>query len=128
MKARGRRHSPGEKLLMKQVSMEFRRKKEDLGAKQAALELGVSLASFYKYVAATDLPRMEILRKAHKKWGIQWRLLDSSQFVSTIRLESPEQRFLPFLDTVQEKDVEVSKIKREGLHTLQIALKIRFSA
>jgi predicted DNA-binding transcriptional regulator AlpA len=113
---------------MAQVASEFGKKKDDLGVRQAAKELGVSLPSFYNYVAGTDLPRMEVLRKAYKKWGIRWIHIDSSQFVSTMKLASAEQYAIPFLDAVQEKDVKVSKIEREGANVLRVALKIRFSA
>jgi hypothetical protein len=128
MKPQGSRHTYAEKLLMAQVASEFEKKKKELGAKQAATDLGVSIPSFYNYVAGTDLPRMEVLRKAHKKWRIQWKHIDSSQFVLTMKLASPEQYALPFLDAVQEKDVRVAKIEREGTNVLRIALKIRFSA
>lgn len=128
MKRRGPRHTPAEKLLMAQVALEFEKKKKDPGAKRAAKELGVSVASFYNYAAGTDLPRLEVLRKAHKMWGIQWKHIDSSQFVLTMKPNSPEQYILPFLDAVQEKDVRVAKIEREGKNVLRVALKIRFSA
>jgi hypothetical protein len=128
MKPRGSRHTYAERQLMLQVRSEFEKKKKALGgAKLAAADLGVSVPSFYKYVAGTDLPRMEVLRKAHEKWDIQWKHIDPSQFVRTMKLEPPEQYAL-FLDAVQEKDVRVTKIRREGKNVLRIALKIRFSA
>jgi hypothetical protein len=128
MKPRGSRHTYAEKLLMAQVASEFGKRKKKLGARQAATDLGVSVPSFYNYVAGTDLPRMEVLRKAHKKWHIQWRHIDSSRFVLPMKLESPEQYSLPFLDALREKDVKVSKIRREGNNVLRIALEVRFSA
>jgi hypothetical protein len=129
MKPRGSRHTYAEKLLMAQVASEFgKKKKERGGAKQAAADLGVSVPSFYNYAAGTDLPRMEVLRKAHEKWDIQWKHIDPSQFVRIMKLESPEQYALPFIDAVQTKDVKVAKVKREGKNVLRIALQIRFSA
>ena len=128
MNTRGRKHTFAEKLLLSQVAAEFQKKKNELGARKAAEELRISLASFYNYVAGTDLPRMEVLRDAHEKWGIMWENIDSSQFVRTMRIQSAEQYALPFLDAVQEKDVNVSGIRREGKNVLRVALKIRFSA
>ena len=83
MKRRGPRHSPGEKHLMTQVARVFTlRKKEKDGAKRAAKELGISLASFYKYAAGDDLPRMEVLRAAQQKWkGVKWDLIDVSKLL-----------------------------------------------
>jgi hypothetical protein len=127
-KPRGSRHTYAEKLLMAQVASEFSEKKKEVGAREAARDLGVSVPSFYNYAAGTDLPRMEVLRKAHKKWGIHWKHIDSSQFVASMKLESPKQFALPFLDAVLKKDVKVAKIEREGKNILRIALKIRFSA
>jgi hypothetical protein len=54
---------------MAQVARVFTAKrKEKGGAKRAAKELGISLASFYKYASGDDLPRMEVLRAAQTKW------------------------------------------------------------
>ncbi len=128
MKPKGSRHTFAEKQLMAQVASEFEKKKREVGAQAAAKALGVSVPSFYNYVAGTDLPRMEVLRRAHKKWNIQWKHIDSSQFVATMKLDSPEQYALPFLDAVQAKDVQVAKIQRQGKNVLQIGFKIRFSA
>lgn len=128
MKRQGSPHTYAEKLLMAQVASEFLKKKKELGAKRAAAVLGVSVPSFYNYVAGTDLPRMEVLRKAHTEWHIDWEHIDSSQFVLTMKIRSPEQYALPFLDAVKEKDVKVAKIQREGKNMLRIALQIRFSA
>lgn len=113
---------------MQQVASEFGKVKKKLGAKEAAKQLGVSLPSFYNYVAGTDLPRMEVLRRAHKRWAIRWEHIDSSQFISTLSVASPEQFVLPFLDSVQEKDVRVARIRREGKNTLRVAFEIRFTA
>ncbi len=129
MKPKGSKHTFAEKQLMAQVASEFEKQKQRLGgAKEAAGQLGVSVPSFYNYLAGTDLPRIEVLRKAHKKWGIKWKLIDSSQFVLSMKLESPEQYALPFLDAVHEKDVKVAKIEREGKDVLRVSFKIRFSA
>jgi hypothetical protein len=128
MKRPGSAHTYAEKLLMAQVASEFSKKKKQIGAKRAAAELGVSLPSFYNYAAGTDLPRMEVLRRAHSEWHIDWEHIDSSQFVLTMKIKSPEQYALPFLDAVKEKDVRVATIRRQGKNTLRIAFQIRFSA
>jgi hypothetical protein len=128
MKPKGSRHTYAERMLMVQVAEEFTKKKKELGARRAAKELGVSIPSFYNYVAGTDLPRMEVLRKAHKVWRIQWKYIDTSQFVLTMKLDSPEQYPLPFLTAIQEKDVTVAKIERQGRNVLRVAFQIRFSA
>jgi hypothetical protein len=128
MKRRGAEHTYAEKQLMSQVASEFEKKKKELGARRAAAELRVSLPSFYNYVAGTDLPRMEVLRRAHQKWQIHWKHIDSSQFVLNMKIESPEQYALPFLDAVKERDVTVARIEREGKNILRVGFKIRFSA
>ena len=51
MKNRGRQHTYAETRLMAQVADEFKKKKTELGAREAAKQLGSCLASFYKYVA-----------------------------------------------------------------------------
>lgn len=126
MKSRGARHTYAEKLLMAQVKSEFGRIKKKYGAQAAARKLRVSVPSFYNYVRGTDLPRMEVLRSAHELWGIRWKHIDSSQFVSTVKVKSPEQFVLPFLDAVHEKDVTIADITREGEGGLRIAFSIRF--
>ena len=128
MKDRGHKHTFAEKQLMQQVASEFEKVKKQLGARDAAKALRVSVPSFYNYVAGTDLPRLEVLRRAHKLWSIDWRYIDPLQFVTAMKLDSPEQFVLPFLDSVQEKDVKVAKIRREGKNVLRVAFEIRFSA
>ena len=129
MKRSGPKHTFAEKRLMEQVAEVFTKKKKDLGgARQVADALNISLASFYNYAAGTDLPRIEVLERAHKKWRVKWRYFDESQFLRVAKLQSPEQYTLPFLDAVEAKDVKVDRIKREGKNVLRVALKIRFSA
>ena len=126
MKTRGRRHTPGEKQLLQQVAEVFKKKKQELGAKRAAKELNICVASFYNYAAGTDLPRMEVLRDAQVKWGVKWKLVDPSEVLRLREVHSPEQYVLSFLDALREEDVEVAKIGPEGKNALKVTLKIRF--
>lgn len=126
MKTRGRKHSFAEKHLMAFVADVFAKKKKELGAKQAARELNVSLASFYNYAAGTDLPRMEVLRDAQQKWGVKWPLIDPSEILRTQKIQSPEQYTFSFLEGVREEDVEVVEVGPEGRSVLHVMLKIRF--
>jgi hypothetical protein len=127
LKRRGRKHSPGERDLLAQVSDVFTRKKLELGAERAARDLDVCLASFYNYAAGTDLPRMEVLRDAQVKWNVKWKYLDPSEILRTYRLKSAEQLSLP-LHSVRPKDVEVIAIGPKKSNVLQVTLNIRFSA
>jgi len=126
LKARGRKRSPGEKDLLAQVSREFRQKKKKIGAKEAAKQLNVCLASFYKYTNGKALPRTEVLRRAHIKWGIKWSMLDFSQFMRTKNVWSPEQLALSFMDAVRGGDVEILRIDPVGESHIQVKLRIRF--
>ena len=128
MKTRGRKHSPGEKRLMHQVAEEFGKKKEELGARKAAKELSVCLASFYNYVAGTDLPRMEVLEEAREKWGIKWDLIDPAEILRKKKVGSTEQFVFSFIDAVRKEDVEVSRIGPEGTTVLEVRFRIRFPA
>jgi hypothetical protein len=125
---RGRRHTPGEKQLMSQVARVFSAKLEEKGgAKKAAKDLGISLASFYKYASGGDLPRMEVLRDAQEKWaGVKWDLIDVSQITKKKKITSPEQYVLSFLQEVHTEDVEIAKIGPKGERVLQVLLNIRF--
>jgi hypothetical protein len=128
MKRHGRRHTPGEEHLMEQVAKVFTAKKDqEGGARKAASDLGISLASFYKYAAGQDLPRMEVLRDAQEKWkGVKWDLIDVSQITKKKKITSPEQYVLSFLQEVRTQDVEIAKIGPKGERVLQVLLNIRF--
>ena len=128
MKTRGRRHTPGEQQLMQQVAEVFTKKKQELGAKGAAKVLNVCVASFYKYCAGKDLPRMEVLRDAQEKWRIEWKLVNPSEVLRARKLRSPEQYVLSFIDALREDNVEVTKIGPAGKTDLKVTLKIRFTA
>jgi hypothetical protein len=125
---RGRRHTPGEKQLMLQVKKVFSAKVEEKGgAKKVAKDLGISLASVYKYASGDDLPRMEVLRDAQEKWaGVKWDLIDVSQITKRKKITSPEQYVLSFLQKVGTEDVEITKIGPKGERILQVSLNIRF--
>lgn len=128
MAKRGRKHSAGERQLMAQVARVFSAKRDEKGgAKKAAGDLGISLASFYKYAAGDDLPRMEVLRDAQLKWkGVKWDLIDVSEITKKKKIESPEQYVLSFLQEVHEKDVEIARIGPKGERVLQVLINIRF--
>lgn len=113
---------------MAQVARVFSAKLgEKGGAKKAAKDLEISLASFYKYAAGQDLPRMEVLRDAQEKWeGVKWELIDVAEITKKKRIESPEQYVLSFLQEVREEDVKIAKIGPKGERTLQVLLNIRF--
>jgi hypothetical protein len=128
LKTRGRTHTTAEKFLLTQVKEAFILRKGQIGAKQAAKELNVSLASFYNYVAGTDLPRMEVLKAAQEKWGTKWKLLDPSEIVLSRKADSPEQYVFSFLKDLCARDVEVTKVGPKGESALQVTLKIRFPA
>jgi hypothetical protein len=128
LKTRGRRHSPGEKRLMQQVAEEFGKKKKELGAKEAAKALNVCLASFYNYLAGTDLPRIETLDDAREKWGIKWDLIDTEEMLRKKRVDSAEQFVFSFIDAVRKEDVEVSRVGPQGSTVLEVRFRIRFPA
>jgi predicted DNA-binding transcriptional regulator AlpA len=111
---------------MARVAREFTAKKEKLGARKAAEQLQVSLASFYNYVAGTDLPRAEVLKRAYVKWGIKWPMLDLSEMMRTQNVRSPEQLAFSFIDAVREGDVEIITVEQVGKSQLQVKLRIHF--
>ena len=127
MKTRGRKRTPGEIHLLAQVRKVFKAKKDKGEARQAAKDLNISLASFYKYANGEDLPRMEVLRDAQEKWeGVKWDLIDVSQITKKKKIASAEQFVLSFLQEVREEDVQVAKIGPKGARVLQVLLNINF--
>ena len=128
MKKHGAAHTFAERQLMKQVAEVFSAKKrKPWGARAAAKELGISLASFYNYANGTDLPRLEVLKRAHKKWKVDWILIDMSTLVRVREYERFKQLPLP-LEELSEKDVTVTKIDCVGKNVLRVSLKIHFAA
>jgi hypothetical protein len=127
LKKRGAAHTYAEKQLMKQVAAVFSKKKKDPGARIAASELNISLASFYNYANGVDLPRLEILQAAQEKWSVEWELLDPSAILKARKLTRADQLLLP-LDSIQAKDVQVVKIGPMKSNILSVTLNIRFSA
>jgi hypothetical protein len=127
LKRPGPKHTFAEKLLMKQIAEEFTKRKKKLGAREAAKQLGVSLASFYNYAAGSDLPRVEVLRTAHKKWDINWDLIDTSTLLKAAKPISAQQLLLPLIRSVREEDVEVIEVVSGNDSSLRVMLKIRFA-
>ena len=129
MNRRGRKRPADAEFLLRQVAEVFTKKKnEPGGAKKAAKQLGVCLASFYKYAKGLNVPDMDVLRAAKQEWGVKWTYLDPSELVRPSKVKSPEQLVLSFLNTVSEEDIEIIEVAPEGKSILQISLKIRFPA
>jgi len=115
-------------LLLGQVSRVFGAKKENPGAKKAAAELGIGLASFYNYANGTTLPDMDVLRKATQQWGIKWEYFDSGELLRTKKVETVEQLVFAFLDEVKPQDFKVVKVGPKAADLLHVTLQIKFSA
>jgi transcriptional regulator with XRE-family HTH domain len=126
-----RPRTTAEKLLMVEVSEKFEKVMEDNGwnVERAAKELEVSRASFYNYWNKNDLPSFEVLKRAHDRWGLNFKHID---FGATSRqsfptAEEPRQYVLPFIESVRERDVEVIKAKSVKPDTLQLTVNIKFA-
>jgi hypothetical protein len=112
-----------------QVIEKFSEKKDERGAKRAAADLGVSLSSFYKYLKGQNVPDVDVLRQAKRVWDIKWpKLMDPSDILPTEKAKTAEQYVFSFLDALQKTDVEIVDIGPRGYKSLQVTLKIRFTA
>ena len=99
---------------------------------RAARELGVCRASFYNYLKAynADLPSMEVLKRAHDLWGLNFTNIDfgaPGKSTSPSETEQPRQYVLPFIQSVREQDIEIVKTKSVKPDTLQLIVNIRFA-
>ncbi len=129
MAKRGRKRPADAEFVIAQVKEEFSRKKRELGgARQAAKALKISPASFYNYINGKTVPDMEVLRRASEKWGIKWKYIDASEILPKLKVRTPEQYVFSFLDAVREKDVEILQVGPKGYKTLQVTMRIRFTA
>lgn len=126
MRKQGPRHTYAERQLMRQVADEFKKKKEELGAREAARQLGVSLPSFYNYVKGTDLPRNDVLLIAHQEWKVKWEHLDPSAILKTRKVTAEQ---LPLsLTSIRTQDVKIIAIGPKKSNVLSLRVEIRFSA
>lgn len=127
MKRRGPKRTPGEEELLKQVKDVFFKKWKKFGtATEAAKDLGINPKSFYKYAHGDDLPRIEVLRAAQRKWNIKWKFFDQSSLFRNAKPTVPEQLLLPLIQSVRQEDIEI-EILPGTESTLQVRLKINFS-
>lgn len=128
MKKRGPKRTPGEKELLKQVADVFSEKWKELGtATRAAKELGINPKSFYKYAHGDDLPRIEVLRAAQRKWkNVRWKFFDQATLFGNAKPVAPEQLLLPLIQSVRQEDIEI-EILPGTESSLQVRLKINFS-
>lgn len=121
-----------EERLRQQVETEFTKAKRSKGAKGAAAELGICLASFYKYANGDDLPGYEVLRRAHEKWGSEFDHLDFDaihpKYKGVRGLHEEKQYVLPFIEGVKEKDVTIVDVEAKRPNSLELRLKIRFAS
>ena len=129
MRQKGRKRPADAEFLLEQVATEFEKQKKRLkSAKKAADELGVCVSSFYKYLNRENVPDMQVLQDAAKKWHIKWKHLDPSEVLRRKRVESAEQLVFSYLDAMDEDDIKIVEVAPEGMNTLQVVLKIRIPA
>jgi hypothetical protein len=127
VKRRGPKRTPGENELLKQVAEVFSEKWKEFGtATKAAKDLGINPKSFYKYAHGEDLPRIEVLRAAQRKWNVKWKFFDRSTLFKNAKLTVPEQLLLPLIQSVRQEDIEI-EILPGTESSLQVRLKINFS-
>lgn len=125
----GRKRPADAEFVINQVKQRFGEKMVELGARNAAAEIGVGLASFYNYINGKTVPDIDVLRRAKEVWNIKWpKLMDPSAVLPRGRLRTPEQYVMSFLDALEKDDVQVVKIGPKGYKTLQVTLNIRFTA
>ncbi len=134
---RGRRpYTVADRRLMAEVSEKFRKYITDHKIKKidAAVELGVCLASFYNYLAMTDLPGVAVLRIAHKKWDLDFKYadynLDDGFFEKAGRERGPvreEQMALPFIEALRTEDIEILAVVPKRPNAVEMRLRIRFA-
>jgi hypothetical protein len=126
MRKKGRKRPADAALLLEQVAFEFSKQKERLGsAKRAARELGVCLASFYKYLNRENVPDMNVLLAAKEKWGIEWRHLDPSEVLRTFKPKTAQQLVFSFLHEMSEDDIEIVEVTPDSTTVLRVSLRIR---
>ena len=114
---------------MTEVSEKFGGKKEAIGAKAAARDLKVSLASFYNYINKDDLPTFDVLKRAHDLWNENFTYIDfgsTSRTPSLSKEDQPRQYVLPFISGVRQSDIQVIRAKAVKPDSLLVTLKIKF--
>ena len=128
MKRRGPKRTPGEKELLKQVAEVFSEKWKEFGtATRAAKDLGINPKSFYKYANGEDLPRIEVLRAAQRRWkNVRWKFFDQFTLFRNAKPVVPQQLLLPLIQSVRQEDIEI-EILPGTESSLQVRLKINFS-
>jgi hypothetical protein len=132
---RGRKKRPrttAEKLLMAEFSKKLllKMEKEGWNAKKTAVELQISLASFYNYRNKTDLPSYEILKRSHDLWGWNFQYIDFAERSPRAPSdeEQPRQYVLPFIESVHESDIQVIRAKPVKPDSLELTVQIRFGS
>jgi len=104
-------------------------------AKKASLELGVSRASFYKYLAKDDVPSLAILRRAVKLWKVKLHYadyaLDDEFFEKSVKERGPvreQQMPLPFIEGLRNEDIEILAVIPRKPNAIEVKLRIKFAA
>jgi hypothetical protein len=125
MRLKGRKRPADAELLLSQVSEVFKAKKEALGARRAADQLDICVASLYKYIRRENVPDIDVLRAATDKWGIKWKHLDPYEILSRRKVKTAQQMVFSYLSAMKEDDIEVVEVAPDGTTVLQIVLKIK---
>ena len=109
-------------------------KGKNLNVKQGAKKLGICRASLYKYLAKSDLPRLEVLQRAHDLWDLEFFYGQYSLDREFFRLNKrafpkklPLQQALPFLDSLHEEDIRVMDVRAKKPNSVEVRIEITFA-
>lgn len=131
-----KRHTITDRAFMAELSKALRKAMKDnkLKAEGAADTLGVSRASFYKYLGKTDLPRLEVIERACRLWGLNLTYgglpLDEEVFQSARKsaaTSTPVQIALPFLEALREEDIRVLDVRARKPNSILLRIEITFA-
>lgn len=130
---RGRKKRPrttAEKLLIAEFSEKLSAKMEaeHWNATQTAKKLKICPASLYNYLRKADLPRYEVLKRAHDLWGWNFQHIDfaAQSARSPSEIDQPRQYILPFIESVRERDIKIIRAKSVKPDCLELTVQIRF--
>jgi hypothetical protein len=127
-----RARSASEKLWMHQFSLQLDSllSKHGWTKEMVMKELRVSRASFYNYMNEVDLANFDVLKRAHEKLGFSFSYTDfeiAPRSKRRAEIRSDLQQVLPFLENVQQSDIQVVGKKTVGRDILELTVQIRFA-
>ena len=105
-----------------------RARKKGLSMEEFVRTLGITRAAFHKHVTCQAIPRLAVLEKARRFWGVEIRYgaLDTT-YVKARRKDPRQMEFSFSIEDISKEQIEIKRFSPKGEKGIELLININFT-